>query len=245
MKPVRIFRHIACEGPGYLGSLLDAQHIPYEIIAIDANEAIPGQLDDISGLVFMGGSMSVNDSFPWIEQELQLIRAARKLDLPMLGICLGSQLIAKALGGTVSKGNGMELGWAPVQKCHPVQQDGWFDELEDSFRVFHWHGEKFSLPEGTTLLLSSDCYPHQAFAIGNTLALQFHLEMTADMVVLHKMFKRTCPGMATRSCFASSDPLVALPIDMAALHSRRAGAGYRKTGQKPGQKAGQMRRLSC
>ena len=182
MKPVRIFRHIACEGPGYLGSLLDAQHIPYEIIAIDANEAIPGQLDDISGLVFMGGSMSVNDSFPWIEQELQLIRAARKLDLPMLGICLGSQLIAKALGGTVSKGNGMELGWAPVQKCHPVQQDGWFDELEDSFSVFHWHGEKFSLPEGTTLLLSSDCYPHQAFAIGNTLALQFHLEMTADMV---------------------------------------------------------------
>ena len=182
MKPVRIFRHIACEGPGYLGSLLDAQHIPYEIIAIDANEAIPGQLDDISGLVFMGGSMSVNDAFHWIEQELQLIRAARKLDLPMLGICLGSQLIAKALGGTVSKGKSMELGWAPVQKCHPVQQDGWCDELEDSFSVFHWHGEKFSLPEGTTLLLSSDCYPHQAFAIGNTLALQFHLEMTADMV---------------------------------------------------------------
>jgi GMP synthase-like glutamine amidotransferase len=182
MKPVRIFRHIACEGPGYLGSLLEARHIPYEIIAIDANETIPGQLDDISGLVFMGGSMSVNDSFLWIEQELQLIRAARERDLPMLGICLGSQLIAKALGGTVSKGNGMELGWAPVQKCKPKEQDGWFDELEDSFSVFHWHGEQFSLPAGTTLLLRSHCYPHQAFAIGNTLALQFHLEMTADMV---------------------------------------------------------------
>jgi GMP synthase-like glutamine amidotransferase len=182
MKPVRIFRHIACEGPGYFGSLLEARHIPYEIVAIDANEAIPGHLDDISGLVFMGGSMSVNDSLPWIERELQLICTARERDLPMLGICLGSQLIAKALGGTVSKGNGMELGWAPVQKCKPKEQDGWFDGLEDCFSVFHWHGEQFSLPAGTTLLLRSDCYPHQAFAIGNTLALQFHLEMTADMV---------------------------------------------------------------
>ena len=182
MKPVRIFRHIACEGPGYLASILDARHIPYEIIALDANEAIPAQLDDISGLVFMGGSMSVNDPLPWIEQELQLIRVARERDLPILGICLGSQLIARALGGTVSKGHGMELGWAPVQKCHPENQDGWFDGLDDSFTAFHWHGETFSLPEGTTLLLQSDCYPHQAFSIGNTLALQFHLEMTADMV---------------------------------------------------------------
>jgi len=182
MKPVRIFRHIACEGPGYLGTLLDAQRIPYEIIAIDANQAIPAQLDDVSGLVFMGGSMSVNDSLPWIAEELQLIRAAREQDLPMLGICLGSQLIARALGGTVSKGHGMELGWAPVSKCHPTSQDGWFDGLDDSFSVFHWHGEQFSLPEGTTLLLRSNCYPHQAFAIGNTLALQFHLEMTAAMV---------------------------------------------------------------
>jgi len=182
MKPIRIFRHIACEGPGYLANILDAQHIPYEIIAIDGNQAVPQQLDDISGLVFMGGSMSVNDPLPWVEQELQLIRAARQQDLPMLGICLGSQLIARALGGTVSKGNGMELGWAPVNKCHPQQQDGWFDGLDDAFTAFHWHGEKFSLPEGATLLLSSNCYPHQAFSIGNTLALQFHLEMTADMV---------------------------------------------------------------
>jgi GMP synthase-like glutamine amidotransferase len=182
MKPIRIFRHIACEGPGYLTTILDKHHIPYEIIAIDADETVPPQIDDISGLVFMGGSMSVNDPLPWIEQELALIRTARQQDLPILGICLGSQLIAKALGGSVNKGNGMELGWAPVRKCLSGQQDGWFDDLEATFTAFHWHGETFSLPDGVTLLLNSDCYPHQAFSIGNTLALQFHLEMTANMV---------------------------------------------------------------
>ncbi|MDX1823762.1 MAG: type 1 glutamine amidotransferase [Thiohalomonadales bacterium] len=182
MKPVRIFRHIDCEGPGYLGTVLDQQQIPYEIIAIDAGETVPPTIDDVSGLVFMGGSMSVNDPLAWIEQELALIREANKRDLPMLGFCLGSQLIAKALGGTVSKGHGMELGWAPVTKCQPEQQDGWFDGLDPVLPAFHWHGETFSLPDGVTLLLSSECYAHQAFSIGNTLALQFHLEMTADMV---------------------------------------------------------------
>ena len=182
MKPVRIFRHIACEGPGYLATILDRHDIPYEVVAIDADEAVPAQIDDISGLIFMGGSMSVNDDLPWIAQELQLIRAARQHDLPMLGICLGSQLIAKALGGSVSKGNGMELGWAPVYKSQAGQADGWIDDIANSFNVFHWHGETFHLPAGATLLLSSDCYPHQAFSLGNTLALQFHLEMTAEMV---------------------------------------------------------------
>ncbi len=182
MKPVRIFRHITCEGPAYLATILERHRIPYEIIAIDTDEAVPSRIDDVSGLVFMGGSMSVNDPLPWIEEELQLIRTARQQDLPMLGVCLGSQLIAKALGGTVVKGNGMELGWAPVHKCQAAQKDGWFDDLDTTFSVFHWHGETFSLPDGACLLLSSDCYPHQAFSLGNTLALQFHLEMTADMV---------------------------------------------------------------
>lgn len=182
MKPVRIFRHITCEGPGYLATVLEQQHIPYEIIAIDADETVPSQIDDVSGLVFMGGSMSVNDPLPWIEQELALIREARKCDLPILGFCLGSQLIAKALGAMVRKGNGMELGWASVHKYQPDQSDGWFDGIDNRFNVFHWHGETFDLPDGATLLLGSNCYPNQAFSLGNTLALQFHLEMTADMV---------------------------------------------------------------
>jgi GMP synthase-like glutamine amidotransferase len=182
MKPVRIFSHIACEGPGYLGTLLDKQHIPYEIIRIDENQSVPQSLDDVSGLVFMGGSMSVNDPLDWISDEVRLIQAARQQDMPMLGVCLGSQLIARALGITVGKGTGQEIGWAKVHKVQPQQADGWFDGLDDQFMAFHWHGETFSIPPGASHLLRSDCYANQAFSIGNTLALQFHLEITADMV---------------------------------------------------------------
>ena len=182
MKPVRIFRHIACEGPGYLGTLLDNQQIPYEIICIDENRPVPQSLDDVSGLVFMGGSMSVNDPLNWITDEVKLIQAARQKDMPMLGVCLGSQLIAKALGVTVGKGTGQEIGWANVRKVQPQQNDGWFDGLDDQFTAFHWHGETFTIPPGAKHLLSSDCYANQAFSIGNMLALQFHLEMTAAMV---------------------------------------------------------------
>lgn len=182
MKPVRIFRHITCEGPGYLGTLLDKQQISYEIIPVDANQPVPQSLDDVSGLVFMGGSMSVNDPLDWIVDEIKLIQTAREQDMPMLGICLGSQLIAKALGVTVSKGTGQEIGWSNVHKVQPQQNDGWLDGLDNQFTAFHWHGETFPIPQDATLLLGSDCYTHQAFSIGNTLALQFHLEMTADMV---------------------------------------------------------------
>ena len=112
MKPVRIFRHIACEGPGYLGTLLDKQQIPYEIIRVDDNQPVPQSLDDVSGLVFMGGSMSVNDPLDWIDDEVKLIQSARERDMPMLGVCLGSQLIAKALGVTVGKGTGQGLSMA-------------------------------------------------------------------------------------------------------------------------------------
>ena len=182
MKPVRVFRHIACEGPGYLGTLLDKQQVPYEIIRIDDNQPVPQSLDDVSGLVFMGGSMSVNDPLDWISDEVRLIQAARQQDMPMLGVCLGSQLIARAQGITVGKGTGQEIGWAKVHKVQPQQADGWFDGLDDQFMAFHWHGETFSIPPGASHLLRSDCYANQAFSIGNTLALQFHLEMTADMV---------------------------------------------------------------
>ena len=108
MKPVAIFRYSPTEGPGYFGTHLEARGIPYRIIAIDADDETPATPEAYSGLVFMGGPMSVNDDLPWIPPVLSLIRQAGRDDVPMLGHCLGGQLISKALGGIVSKNRSEE-----------------------------------------------------------------------------------------------------------------------------------------
>jgi GMP synthase-like glutamine amidotransferase len=125
--------------------------------------------------------MSVNDSLPWIEQELTLIRMAQAQGMPILGHCLGGQLISKALGGEISANPVTEIGWHPVRSSdNPTAQD-WLGGLHET-TLFHWHGETFSIPDGAEVILENDNCSHQAFAIGNTLALQCHVEMTAPMV---------------------------------------------------------------
>jgi len=182
MKPLTVFRHIACEGPGYLDVVLERYSIPYRLVRIDLNEPVPGDLEETSGLVFMGGPMSVNNPLPWIRQELDLIQAARARDLPILGHCLGGQLISKALGGTVSANPVKEIGWHPVRKSNTLAAGDWLDGLPQEAILFHWHGEMFSIPEGAEVILENDNCVHQGFASGNTLALQCHVEMTAPMV---------------------------------------------------------------
>jgi len=182
MRPLTVFRHISCEGPGYLAEVLDRQAIPYRLIRIDANEPVPDSIEDSSGLVFMGGPMSVNDPLPWIEPELALIRMAQEKGLPVLGHCLGGQLIARALGGTISANPVTEIGWHPVRSAGTAAADDWLRGIPAEPTLFHWHGETFSIPEGAELILENDNCVHQAFAIGNTLALQCHVEMTAPMV---------------------------------------------------------------
>jgi GMP synthase-like glutamine amidotransferase len=182
MRPLYIFRHIACEGPGYLAEVLERHNVPAQLIRIDAGDRIPDSLQDCSGLVFMGGSMSVNDPLPWIEQELELISKARAIDMPVLGHCLGGQLISKALGGEVTANPVKEIGWHPVRSSNTACAARWLAGLADQNTLFHWHGETFSIPNGAELILENDNCAHQAFAIGNTLALQCHVEMTAAMV---------------------------------------------------------------
>jgi GMP synthase-like glutamine amidotransferase len=186
MKAVRVFRHVACEGPGYLGDLLERRGVPYEIACVDEGLEVPANLEDVAGLVFMGGFMSANDDLGWITQELELIRRAVARDLPVLGVCLGGQLMCKALGGIVSRGKrGPEIGWHDVFACNNVDAviaGRWLSGLPERFQAFHWHGDTFTLPDGASLLLSSDCYPNQAFALGNSLATQFHLEMQPHMI---------------------------------------------------------------
>lgn len=182
MKPIRIFRHINCEGPGYFTTVLEKNNIPYELVCIDEGDSLPSTVDDVSALVFMGGSMSVNDDLTWLHQEFSLIQKAIETDLPMLGHCLGGQLISKALGGTIRSNPVKEIGWLPIQKIQNKQTDDWLGAVTDNSLAFHWHGETFSIPKGGTAILKSQHCAHQGFVIGNTLALQCHVEMTTDMV---------------------------------------------------------------
>ena len=182
MKPIAIFRHASQEGPGYLAEFLDEQKIPWQLIAIDAGAAVPSGVDAFAGLVFMGGPMSVNDDLPWIPPVLALIRDAVAGDIPVLGHCLGGQLISRALGATVSRNPVKEIGWGEVTVADNDSARSWFGEVRH-FNAFHWHGETFSLPRDATHLLSSAYCANQAWAIGKHLALQCHVEMTDAMIV--------------------------------------------------------------
>ncbi|MCG6969805.1 MAG: type 1 glutamine amidotransferase [Gammaproteobacteria bacterium] len=186
MKPIYIFRHQEYEGPGFFQQMLHKHKIPYEIYFIDQGEAVPETNavteGSCSALVFMGGPMSVNDNLLWIEKELQLIRAAVDADMPVLGHCLGGQLIAKALGADVFANDSKEIGWLPVETLDNEQSRDWLGSLPPQFDAFHWHGETFSIPPGATHILKSEHCAHQAFVINNTLAMQCHIEMTGDMV---------------------------------------------------------------
>ena len=181
-RAVFIFRHAATEGPGYFADFLDRHHIAHRLIRVDAGDPVPTHLDGARGLVFMGGPMSVNDDLPWIAPVLALIRQAVSADLPVLGHCLGGQLMSKALGGTVGPNGVREIGWLPVQQVPGAAAARWLAGLAPEFDVFHWHGETFTLPAGAALLLKSRDCAHQAYALGKHLALQCHVEMTAPMV---------------------------------------------------------------
>ena len=184
MKPIWIFRHVAHEGPGYLGDVLDRNGIHHIVIEVDNGAPIPTDPHGCAGLVFMGGPMSVNDELPWIEPELALIRLAVEQKLPLLGHCLGGQLISKALGGTIDANHTKEIGWLDIERLdNPIAQD-WLDELPQRFEVFHWHGEKFSIPTQASCILKSDHCDYQAFAFDNVLAMQCHVEMTNEAVPL-------------------------------------------------------------
>ena len=182
MNPIAIFRHIPIEGPGYFAEFLDECGIPWQLIRIDAGDEVPGDTGIFSGLVFMGGPMSANDDLPWIAPMLELIRNAVVRDIPVLGHCLGGQLISKALGGVVTRNSVKEIGWGKVTVTDNDAAHGWFGDIR-SFEAFHWHGETFSLPQGAIHLLSSKHCTNQAYALGKHLALQCHVEMTEQMVL--------------------------------------------------------------
>ncbi|MDP3744727.1 MAG: type 1 glutamine amidotransferase [Methylotenera sp.] len=182
MKSVLIFRFSATEEPGYLETFLGHRNIIWQLVQLDAGHSVPEFNDEIGAIAMMGGPMSVNDKLPWIEPILDLIRAAIAKDVPVIGHCLGGQLLAKALGAEV-KGNACkEMGWGEVRVVQEEAANEWFGGA-GKFDVFHWHYETFAIPKGATRILNSRYCKNQAFVFNDRhIGFQCHIEMTEAMV---------------------------------------------------------------
>ena len=183
MKPIAIFRHSPGEGPGYFATFLDRHSLPWTLFRVDEGVPPPPAPEDFSGLCFMGGPMSVNDDLPWIPQTLELIRRADERGIPVIGHCLGGQLMARAFGGTVTRNPVKEIGWGRVETGDAAAQltTGWLGPAT-GFEAFHWHGETFTLPQGAERILKSRHCTNQAFVRGPHLGMQCHVEMTDSMI---------------------------------------------------------------
>ena len=182
MKPIAILRFAAADGPAYFADFLNEAGQPWIEVRIDQGQAVPAAASQFAGLGLMGGPMSVNDPLPWIPTVLTLIQDAVAKGIPLIGHCLGGQLMSKALGGSVSRNpNGKEIGWHPLHVLDPMLAEEWLGSAA-GFDVFHWHGETFTLPEGACWLARSARCDHQAFVLGPHIGMQFHIEMNDSTI---------------------------------------------------------------
>jgi GMP synthase-like glutamine amidotransferase len=181
MKPVGIFRTARTEGPGYFATYLERRGIPWKLVALDAGEPVPREARAFSGLGIMGGAMSANDELPWIPPLLDLLRSAVRQDVPVIGHCLGGQLMSRAFGGTVRVNPVREIGWGQVRVAENGVAREWLGGLQ-AFETFQWHGDTFSIPPGATRVLEGQHCVNQAFALGKHLGMQCHVEMTPELI---------------------------------------------------------------
>ncbi|QMU53736.1 MAG: GMP synthase [Nitrosopumilus sp.] len=179
MSDVLVIKNTGIEGSGYLGELLDRDG--FDITTVNAkHEPLPEK--NFSLVVILGASESANDDLPYLKAEQRLIKKCVENNVPVLGICLGSQLIAKTFGGKVYCGRKKEIGFYGDLRVNNNSEI--FSDFKNPFTVFHWHGETFDLPVGAIRLASSEDYLNQAFRYKSTVGLQFHLEVNEDMVNL-------------------------------------------------------------
>ena len=176
MKPVLILQHQTPERAAYLKTWLDQHNIPYETRNANAGEEFPPSIEPYSALAVMGGGMSANDPLLSNRQAEILILQAMRLDRPVIGHCLGGQLMTRALGGTIGASPQPEIGWQPIEYDDNPLVKHWFG-TNPTPTVIQWHYEAFTIPEGAVRLATSAACPNQAWALGNNLAMQFHIEM--------------------------------------------------------------------
>lgn len=182
MAPVLILQFMVDDAPAYLGTWLHRRGIVADV-RVAAGHAFPERIDGYRALALLGGSMSVNDDLPCLRAAERLIGQAMASDVPVLGHCLGGQLMARTLGANVAASPAPEIGWHRMDCIDSPLRGEWFGGAA-VHHVFHWHYEAFDLPSGAVALGSSPHCPHQAFAIGRHLALQFHVEVDAAKVDL-------------------------------------------------------------
>jgi GMP synthase (glutamine-hydrolysing) len=179
-----IIKHIEIEGPGLIEYCLKHEKIPYQILTLNPSVCLP-KPDDFTHIVILGGPMNVyeEDHFPFLREEDLFIKEAIQRGKSILGICLGAQLIAKALGAKVLKAPVKEIGWYDVSLTRIGSIDPIFSHLPKKFSVFQWHEDTFEIPHSATLIATSSLMPYQAFRYGdNAYGLQFHLEVTQEMI---------------------------------------------------------------
>lgn len=185
MGEVVVFQHDPFEDLGFFAEVLDKQNADYRVIRLFDGEMPEESWEQVKALILLGGPMNVGDeaNYPFLRWEKRIIRAAIDETVPVLGICLGAQLIASTLGSPVFHGAVKEIGWSPISITPHGQVDSLLGYLPENATVFQWHGDGFELPAGAILLASSQHYRTQAFRLGKSIyGLQFHLEVTPRMI---------------------------------------------------------------
>jgi GMP synthase-like glutamine amidotransferase len=202
---VLAFRHVPFEGLGLIESALEARGIHFDYCDLYQPAAVMPEANRYDGLIFMGGPMSVNDEPAFLLEEMRLIERAAARGVPMLGVCLGSQMIARALGGRVYRNSEKEIGWFDVHLTEDGRRDPMLGQLAPVERVFHWHGDTFDLPPEAVWLAWSQRTARQAYRIGRAIyGLQFHLEVTPAMIVNWSVEDDNCGDV--RELSAPLDP---------------------------------------
>ncbi|MET3105796.1 GMP synthase-like glutamine amidotransferase [Oxalobacteraceae bacterium GrIS 2.11] len=184
MKPVLIIQQVLHDTPDYFADFLNEQQIPYEIRRMHDGDLPPATIAGYSGYCMLGGYMSVNDedNYPFLRQEKALVREAMELDIPVIGHCLGGQLMSTALGGTVSPAHLAEIGWSSIQVADDDEALAWFGGHR-TVEFFQWHNETFSIPYNARLIASTAHCRNQAFIIdGKHIGMQFHCEVNQTKV---------------------------------------------------------------
>ena len=206
-------QHVPCEGPGAFAAALAKRGVTIESYLVPL-QGLPQDAGDL--LIVMGGPMSVNDPEPWIAEETSFIRSALLAGKPALGICLGSQFMAKALGATVRAGKELEIGMTPIHLTEDGKQDPVFGSCPTPFDVFEWHGEIFDLPKDCVPLAGSEIAPLQAFRYGpRAYGLLFHLEM--EECGIKSLCQECAPDLTKTRVTAHEVTATALP-HLPALH---------------------------